>query len=460
MAVYGLTTEGFVTKTLDTLREDLEAALRAAFSASLRLGDKSIFGQIVGIWAERLSLLWELSEAINASQDPDKATGAALEALCLLTGTTRPPATYSAVTLTLCGDDGTIVPSGSQVSTDSTSVVFATTASATITLLTAWVTLTAYAVGDRRSNGGYCYECVTAGTSSSGPASPNPEDPGQDLDLLVDGTAYWSYLGEGEGAIDVTAAATETGPVAAYSRDITTIVNNVAGWTSVVNLLDANEGRAIATDGELRLLREQELASGGNTTINALRSELLQVPEVVSAMIFVNNTDVTDADLIPPHSVEALVRGPATPSAAYDQSIFDTLLDGVAAGIRTYGQVSGWSTDSQGTSHLMKFTRPTEVPIYVILTIITDAAYYPIDGDDLVAQAIVDWGDLQVEGKNAVASRIGAQAFTVPGVIDVVTCFIDDAPAPAAETTVAISLRQIATYDTSRITVNSSTGTP
>jgi uncharacterized phage protein gp47/JayE len=413
MATYGLHSLGFTPKTLVVIRDELNAALRAVFGASIDLTDKSILGQLVGIISEHLALLWEQSEATNSSQDVDKATGAALEALCLLTGTFRSAATFSAVTLTLTGDPTTVVPSGTRVATDSTEVEFALSADATIVALTAWAALTSYAVGDQRYNGDNAYVCTIAGTSdvSGGPIDTDT--------AIVDASVTWRFLGEGTGAVEAAALATETGPVEAYAYDITVIVNAVSGFDGVLNLNDATLGRAIMTDSELRLLREQELATGGSSPINALRAELLRIADVVSVSLFVNNTDITDDDGVPPHSIEALVRGPESPDSEFDQSIWDALLAGVAAGIRTHGDEVGTATDDEQTEHEMAFTRPTELDIYVDVTVTKDPDEYPADGDDLVKEAIVDYGDLQLVGKDVVASRIAAAVFDVAGVLDV-----------------------------------------
>lgn len=453
MTTYGLTTTGFVPKTLQIVRDEINALLRAAFGASIKLHNKSGLGQIVGIFSEPIAQLWALGEAINSQQDPDKATGTGLEAVSVLTGTFRPAATYSTVNVVLTGVPTTPVPATNKIRTDSTDVEFQTNGDWTIAAVSAWVTATVYAVDDRVTNDGKVYQCVTAGTSAG--TGPDTEE-----EVIDDGTAQWTFLGEGTGAVDAVAKATVTGPVQAFARDITTIVNQVVGWNGVINLTDANVGRDIATDSELRLLRELELAAAGSTPANALRAELLRVPDVVSATVFYNNTDETDADGVPPHSVEALVRGPETPDSDFDQSIFDALLAGVAAGVRTHGSVSGFATDDEGTEHVMKFSRPTSVPIYVVITVIKDADEYPADGDDQIKQAIVAWGDEQTTGKNAVSRRIGAAAFDVPGVLDVVTCYIGTAPGPASEATVPINLRELATYDTTRITVATSDGVP
>lgn len=451
MPTFGLTDDGLVIPTTSEIRESLNTQIRNRFGASVDLGDESILGQLTGIVAAALASLWEELEAVNSSQDPDKATGAGLEAVSAITGTFRPLASYSTVDVTLTGTPTTVVPSGNEVKTSSTGKAFITLTSATITAVSAWFAAI-YSLGMRVHNGGNVYECIASGTSVTGPT-------GTDADITDGGTAHWTFLGAGTGAVDVTVRATETGPVVAVARDITVRSTSVGGWDGVINLEDANPGRDIATDGELRQLRNDELATGGSSTVNALRAELLEVDDVESVTIFVNNTDTTDADGLPPHSVEAVVRIPA--GATYDQAIFDALLDGVAAGIATHGTTTGTAEDDEGTEHTMKFSRPTEVEIYVAVTVTVDDETFPSDGADQIKQAIVDWGDIQPTGKDAVASAVSAQAFHgAPGVLDVTTCNIGTAPGPSSNVTIPISLRQLATYDTSRITVTVNTGTP
>jgi len=507
MATYGLNAEGLSIKSLEVIREDLNTALRDAFGQSIDLGDKSIFGQIIGILSEALLLLWELAEAVNSSQDPDKATGAALDALCILTGTFRPQATFSTATETLTGTPGTIVPSGSQVSTESTGSRFQTLASATITAVSAWVNSTAYTVGVRVTNSGNVYQCITAGTSA-GSGGPT----GTSLDI-IDNTVHWTFVGVGTAAIDTTVQATETGEIEALARDLNQIETPVGGWSSAVNLLDADKGRDVATDQELRILREQELGGLGSTPVDAIRAKLLRLTDVTAVTVFENDTDVTDGDGMPPHSVEALVRGPSAPTAEFDQTIFDTLLANKAAGIQTHGGVTGTALDSQGTSHTIKFSRPDEIEIYVSIGVVKDALEYPSNGDTLIKEAIVDWGDLQETGKDSVPSQVSANAHEVAGVLEisyvgisttsiatptvwtaltayvvgnVVTnqgrlyrCTTSGTSAasggPSSLNTsitdgsviwtslgnkITINLRELATYDTSRITVVSTTGTP
>ncbi len=56
-------------------------------------------------------------------------------------------------------------------------------------LPSAWTPSTAYAVGDKVTNGGMAYECATAGTSA-GAGGPAGTGTG-----IVDNTCQWDYLG-------------------------------------------------------------------------------------------------------------------------------------------------------------------------------------------------------------------------------------------------------------------------
>jgi uncharacterized phage protein gp47/JayE len=444
----GLTLTGLTIATFEEVRAAINEDLRSAFGTSIRLDDSSFLGQLVAIFAERIATVWELSEAINSAQDPDGATGANLDALAALTGTQRLAATQSTVVLTLTGTPATFVPSGSRASTASTEQLFETTEDATIAALTAWVALTPYALGDRRTNASRAYVVTIAGTSA-GAGGPTTT-----ASAIVDGSVTWRYMGEGTGADDAESQAVETGQIVAVSGDITEIETPVGGWQSVINLLDADEGRDQESDEDLRVRREVELAGGGTATVGAIRARLLELAGVTDVTVFDNPSDSINVDGMPPHSVEALVQG------GDDQEILDTLLASVAAGIQTTGTESGTSTDSQGFDHAVEFSRPDEIDIWIDVTLIKDPDVYPLDGDTQIKAAIVAMGDAVEAGKNAVASQIIAAVFTVPGVLDVTDIDLGTAPAPSGSVTIPIAFRELAVYDTSRITVATSDGVP
>lgn len=447
---YGLTDLGLVIKTLTIIRADLEAAMRAAFGASLKLGDTTLLGQICGIMAERYAELWSLLQAVYASQDPNAATGLSLDNVSAITGTTRPPASYSTVTLTGTGTPSTVVPASTQVETASTAIKFTTTVDTTLVAVTAWAASHSYVVGDRVTNGGNVYQCTIAGISAG---SGGPSGTGT---AIVDNFATWTYVGAGTAAADIPAQAVNTGDIAAAARDLTVIDTPVAGLSNIINLLDAARGRDVATDEELRLLREAELSGDGVSTADAIEAAVLQIANVVACTVYVNDTDTTNVDGMPPHSVEVVVLG------GLDQDIANTLFAEVAAGIATHSSSSNSATivDSQGVSHTIYFTRPAQILVYVDLTLTYDAKLYPSDGDAEVQAAITAFGAKFPSGKDVTATGVGAQAFTVPGVLDATPVKIGTSPSPTGSTTISVSTRQLAVFDTSRITIHSSAATP
>lgn len=458
MTTYGLTPTGFVPKTLTVVRADLDAAMRAALGQSLILGDRTTLGIINGIMAERYAEVWALAQAVYNSQDPNAAVGLALDNLSALTGTLRPVPQYSIVTLTFTGTPGSIAPINTIVATASTSVPFQSTENVTLVSLPAWVPSTAYLVGARVTNAGHCFQCGVAGVSagSVGPHQPVAPTPIVYGTNITDGGVTWHWMGAGTAVADVIARSQDTGKKAASLGDLTVITTPASGVTGAVNVLDATLGRDLGSDQELRLLREAELSGDGVSTADAIRASLLKVSGVEAVTLFHNDTDTTDSNGLPPHSVEALVLGGA------DQDIADTLFAEVAAGIATYSFAGTFTpvTDSQGVSHNVYFTRPSSVQISVKITLTYDVTSYPSDGDAEVQLAIAKFGQTFSTGRDVTVSGCAAQGFQVDGVLDVTDCRISTSYPATGTTTITITARQLASFDISRIDVISSPATP
>lgn len=448
----GLDTTGFSIKSAEDIRTAVNTAQQAAFGPQVDTTDGSILGQLTAIQVSLIAELWELAQAVNASLDPDAATGAQLDQVCALTGVTRLPAKASTTTLTLTGTNATTVTAGAQVSVTGSGAIFTTDTTVVLATLTAWTTTHAYVIGDRRTNASRSYVCTTAGTSagSGGPTTTSS--------AITDGSVIWKYIGEGAAAVDVAATAAQTGAIVVVASAIVTIQTPVSGWSSVRNLYDdalhASTGRDVESDQDLRVRRLDELAASGSAPIDALRADLLNVENVTSVTVFENVTDVVDLFSTPAHGVQCLIQGGTS------QDIFDQLLASVAAGIAIYGTTSGTAVDAVGTSHTVAFTRPSAVRTYVAITLTYDAASYPIGGDAAVKAALVAYVQGFKSGKDVTSSGISATCFKVAGVLDVVHAYIGTAPAPGSTTTIAIDLLSLATLSTGDISVSSSAATP
>jgi hypothetical protein len=464
MTTYGLTETGFVKKPLTVIRQEIVDLIHGRFP-TLPLDESTPDGFMVGVVADVVNQVWELAEAVHSARDPDKATKLALRSLCLITGTIPPPASYSAVMMLLVGDPATPIPEDTRFRIADTDRVFATVAAEpepALAALALWTPATIYAVGNVvTTTADRAYLCITAGTSH-GATEPTAE-----TDDVTDNTVHWLFVGEGTASALVEAKATETGPVSGDARLIREIVTPIAGLNAVVNPLDATLGSEAFTDGELRVLREVELAQAGAGTVPAILSALARLLAALglpssNVTVFQNRTDYTDADGVPPHAVEVLISG------GTNQDVAEAIFDNVAGGIRTHGTEAVIVEDEEGQDHEVRFSRPVEIPIYVTANVTYDADEYPTDGDAQVEAAIIAFGNALKNGRNVYSRAIGSSSIPdedeevpggVAGVLDI-ECLIGLAPAPGTTTTINITARQRATFDTSRVTVNSTPGTP
>lgn len=458
MPSWGLLEEGFSAKPATVIREELDTAMAGIFGESILIGGEvppqTKIGQLVGMMTDGLSGMWDQQGEIDASTDPDQATGAQLDAACAITGTLRDGSAYSTVTATATGTPATALLEGRVASVTGTRARFASLADATIVDAGTWVALTAYALDDRRYNGARVYQVTTAGTSA---AAVGPTGTGTGI---VDGTVVWRYLGEGTGVVDVEMQAQVIGAVNAAAGALATIETPVTGWLTVTNLSGAVVGNALETDSSLRLKRAEELASSGNATADAIRANILALDGVTSCRVFYNDTDAV-VDTIPPHSVEVLVLG------GDDQEIADEVFASVAAGIGYSGNQTDTVVDSNGVSHTVKWSRPVEVPIFARLDVVKYATTFPSDGSDQIKAAVVAYGNSLGVGRSVRSQPLGAIIIPDPvygggitGILDVTLVYIGLADPPVAAVTIAIATREISTFTTTRIAVNLSNGTP
>lgn len=242
----GLTPTGFETKSVETIKAEIEAELRSRISPALNLAADSVIGQIVGTIASQLGQLWEVASETYASQYPDSANGFSLTSVAAITGTKREAATKSTVEATIDVDAGTYAIGD----------------------------LVAHVAGDPTARFVNAVEVVSAG-----------------------------------GTEDVMFESESTGPVRANAGTLTQIATPVSGWNSITNAVDAELGSDEESDSALRSRRETELAARGSTTADAIRVDILQLDGVDSAAVYVNDTDATDVNGLLPHSIEAVVEG-------------------------------------------------------------------------------------------------------------------------------------------------------
>lgn len=237
--------------------------------------------------------------------------------------------------------------------------------------------------------------------------------------------------------------AVDEGPVEAAVETLTIIATPVSGWTSTSNLIAADEGNLLETDVDARQRRARSLQ------VNRLETRLAGLSGVDSVAVYYNDTGTADGEGRPGHSIECVVEG------GDDLDIAEMIYETKAAGIQTWGTSVKVITDSQGITRTVLFSRPTDVNIYVGVTV--DSTYaeedLPAYPSDAIKEAIVTYGATLASGTNVIASRLAAAVvLAVPG-LDAITVKIGTSPTPSASTTISITDNQRAVFDEARITV-------
>lgn len=487
--MFGITDEGFVAKRLEDIKSEVEDSLRSSLGNSINLLPQGVLGQLVGIFSERESLLWELMEAVYNSQYPDTASGATLDLVASITGITRLSASKSSATLKLYGDLGTVIPSGSQVSRgDNSNVVFETVSSTSIEAGTNEVkkltfnnvpdsgqfkltfnsnettallfSATNLDVQSALNNLPDLSSVLVTGDFSAGFtvefSGADGEKPQEDFIVsentlqlgVVTTTLVSSTDTEGElPNSEVVATSSVTGPIEAPSLTLNTIETPITGWDSVENPLDAVLGRDEESDAELKLRRDTALQQAGAATIDAIFSQLSSLEGVTTVKIFENETEVVDLEGRPPKSYEAVIRGGDEDEIA--QSIWDTK----PAGIRTVGDINKAVLDSQNFPQSVNFSRPTALDIYVIMNVTTDLNF-PTNGETQIVENIIAYGETFEVGQDVIViPKLLCTVADIDGILDV-EVLVGTSASPTLSDNIIVADNEIADFDTSRVVIN------
>jgi hypothetical protein len=396
---YGVTPTGFVRPSLQTILADIERDQRALVSQNLDQSAESPLGQINGINARQLGMAWEALETAYNAFDVDKAEDFLLTALGKLTGTWRGAATKSVVLCTVNLNAGTTLIAGTHF---------------------------ARVVG-----------------------KPNIRfTPRENVVAAVSGSIA-----------NVVFEAETPGPIEVASGTLTVIATAVIGWNSVTNPNPATPGTIEEQDPEFRVKLDEQIATAGNQTFAAIRSDLLALRHegaqwIESVTIFENVLNVVDGETRPPHTFEVLISDDtALRPPDYNDQIAQVIWDNKPAGILPQGfGALGNALDDLGVTRVVSFSRASQIPIYVSLTLTTVPGF---TAQAAVKDAIVLGGAEAFEdaGADVVALYLRSLAFNVPGVIDVPVFTLGVTPSPAGTGNIAIGLRQVAAFDVSRIVI-------
>lgn len=472
---YGLTATGFVRKPAAEIKADIISNIRKINGLqNARINTGSVLGQLVDVFTNELSAVWEAAEARSNAMSPDEATGASLDAAMALVGKSRNGGIKTALTLTLWtfAESSVSVPAGNQVIQSATEIVFETLEDAVIPAANTaleeliisgieWQSantvrytfadspdLSTVAVGD-------LFVCAGASFESNNLAAKiTAVDDGSDYieitnpdrtDAAADESGTDALGAITDGYVDVSAAAIDIGEFSATAQSINAINTPLADWVGVVNLDDGITGRAIETDDAFRARAYLELIIAQGGTLEAIKARLRSDVDGVTYVAGVENRTDEVVDGNAPHSYRLTVVG------GIDQAVIDMIGEAGPAGIETNGSVSGTYTDPEGVGQTIRFDRVTEIKPYLIVNLTTNGNY-PATGDDDVVALLTA---LEYEhGADILNYALAAALATIPGIltIEVLQGLSDP---PTTTNNISIAATELAVIVAERITVNS-----
>ncbi|HFS1924306.1 TPA: baseplate J/gp47 family protein [Klebsiella pneumoniae] len=206
-----------------------------------------------------------------------------------------------------------------------------------------------------------------------------------------------------DGTVVATATCANSGAVAAVAGSVNGINTPTRGWASVTNPLAATVGVVAETDAELRVRQSQSVALASLTPFDAVDGAIANVEGVTRHKLFENDTETTDANGLPEHSISAVVEGGDATEIA------NTIRSVKGQGVSTYGTTAVVVTDKYGNPYTIRFSRPVDVPVYVSITLKALTGYTSDIGDEMKA-AVASYINSLAIGDGVLLSRVYSPA--------------------------------------------------
>ncbi len=219
----------------------------------------------------------------------------------------------------------------------------------------------------------------------------------------------------GGGTVDVGVTAENSGPIVAAIGAINTIQTAISGWNTVTNAAAAEPGELVESDADYRT--RSEGASTGSTTEEAIFTRLSELDDVDAVVVVSNRDEDPDSYGTPGHTMWIVIY----PNTADQQDIAETIWGeaGAPAGIGMRGAVTATVTDDSGYQQQIRWDWATAVDVWISIVGTKDDDY-PIDGDDLIRDAVTAYfATVRVGADVNPAPVESACVVAVPGIVTI-----------------------------------------
>jgi uncharacterized phage protein gp47/JayE len=296
--------------TIDSLQEIitfLEDGYREIYGNDIILDSNTPDGQLINIQAQFYRDLLEVLNQIYTGFDIDQAIGVVLDQRVSLLGIQRQGATFTQQQVEITVDNSVTLEGLDEAAND--------------------IDGTGYTVADN------------TGTEF----------------ILLD-----TFNAPTAGTYNLTFRAKELGSITTTPNTITNPITEVLEVTNIDNPSGALEvGVNGELDSELKIRAKKSTANRSTGFIDGLTGLLLTTTGVTDVKVYENNTDVTDANGIPSHSIWVICEGGA------NTDIANVIYNTINAGCGMKGNLTIDIVTINGSIFVAKFDRPTSKNLYI-----------------------------------------------------------------------------------------------
>lgn len=424
MAQYGLTPQGPNPKRLDVILEEMHQSLTKRLGVNTRQNPQSLLNHLLTNISVQIADLWEYGTQVYHSQYPSSATGISLDNAAQFGGSTREMPEKSYYHILCTGVDGTVIPAGTIIASDTnppTNLTLAADALITRSNFSKAIVILASP------------EATTAlGIALNGTLYTITPEPSQStsevLEALSNAITDEDFTTKVEGdtlvveAVDesssnvmvlsenlttqtvgtvVTFATVDDGDILIPNGVITKIVKAVAGMTSVVNVGAYIAGQLAEDDIEFRKSYADKIFNRSSSMLESIRSAILtNVQGVTSVAVYENDTNEVDDMGRWPHSVEVVADGGDTTEIAQQ------ILNSKAGGISTYGSVETELPGVYGEPITVRFNRPTYIKVWFKIGVtMSKTTNPPTNYVELIKEQVLERMDELEAGESVIPQK-------------------------------------------------------
>lgn len=431
---YGVTPQGFNKKRLDIIMKEFHADLTEGWGVDTAINPQSLLNVIVTHCSNAFAELWETGEAAYFAMYPSSASGISLDRAMEYGGVGRKGDVPTYYYLLCTGDDGTVIPEGTTVQSNTkppVNLILAADSPITrksfnrVTIrVVALQPNTTYIVGINDNT----YRITTGNTPVTQDIlealAEEINDPEYTITVeagslsIVDQNVLRVaplLLSDNLTTVKVSSLAyfgtEEMGVMDLPEGSITQIVKTHPGFDSCINLSPPIYGSLRQSDIEARQSYIARSAARSDYMIVSIESALQnEVQGVLNARGYENTGDTIDGEGRPPHCIEMVVDGGG------DIEVARIIFREKTGGIQTFGDQLVYVPDKYGYPVPIRFNRPQKVYCWFRVTLTPDLQELPTKYAELTKASMVEQGAGLELGENVIVqSFLSGIYINVPG---------------------------------------------